>query len=77
MKRLVCIFRGHRWTIRVEDGDSYDVCSRCGKLPQSRAPGAEGFGGSTQTSATATSRRSEVTAGPAQASAQAGCRPSS
>ncbi|MFL5936960.1 MAG: hypothetical protein ACJ744_01415 [Gaiellaceae bacterium] len=45
MKRLVCIFRGHRWTIRVEDGDSYDVCSRCGKLPQSRAPGAEGFGG--------------------------------
>jgi hypothetical protein len=47
MKRLACIFGGHRWTIRVEDGESYDVCSRCGKLPQSRPSpsGAEGFGG--------------------------------
>ena len=45
MKRLACIFRGHSWTIRVEEGESYDVCSRCGKLPQSRPTGAEGFGG--------------------------------
>jgi hypothetical protein len=46
MKRLACIFGGHRWTIRVEDGESYDVCSRCGKLPpQYRPSGAEGFGG--------------------------------
>jgi hypothetical protein len=46
MKRLACIFGGHSWAIQVEDGESYDVCSRCGKLlPQHSPSGAEGFGG--------------------------------
>ena len=31
MKRLACIFGGHRWTMRDEDGEVYEVCSRCGK----------------------------------------------
>jgi hypothetical protein len=43
MKRLVCIFRGHDWTIQVEDGESYDACSRCGKLPEYRPTGAQEF----------------------------------
>jgi hypothetical protein len=46
MKRLACIFGRHRWTIRDEDGEVNDVCSRCGKLlPQYRPSGDEGFGG--------------------------------
>ena len=45
MKRIACIFGRHRWTIQVENGESYDVCSRCGKLPQFRRSGTEGFGG--------------------------------
>jgi hypothetical protein len=43
MKSLACIFRGHRWTIQVEDGESYEVCSRCGKLPEYRPTGAQEF----------------------------------
>jgi hypothetical protein len=43
MKRLACIFRGHRWTIQVENGESYDVCSRCGKQPENRPTAAEEF----------------------------------
>jgi len=44
MKSLACIVGRHRWTIRVEDGESYDVCSRCGKMPQSRPTGDREFG---------------------------------
>jgi hypothetical protein len=44
MKRLACIFRRHRWTIHEENGEMYDVCSRCGKLLRYRPSGAEDFG---------------------------------
>jgi hypothetical protein len=43
MKRLACIFGRHRWTIHDENGEVYDVCSRCGKLPR-RPSDAEEFG---------------------------------
>ena len=60
MKRLACVSRGHRWTIRVENGESYDVCSRCGKHAAASCRSRhEGSRGSTATSATATSRSSE------------------
>ena len=44
MKSLACIFGRHRWTIHDEDGEVYDVCSRCGKLPRYRTSGAAEFG---------------------------------
>ena len=32
-KKLICRFRGHKF----ESFDTYDKCSRCGKIPISRA----------------------------------------
>lgn len=31
-KKLACRFGRHEWTTRVEGGESYKVCSSCGKL---------------------------------------------
>jgi hypothetical protein len=33
MKKLACRLGRHEWTTRVEEGESYKVCSSCGKSP--------------------------------------------
>jgi hypothetical protein len=40
MKRLACIFGRHRWTIRDEDGEVSDMCSRCGSWCRTTARAA-------------------------------------
>jgi len=49
MKRLGCTVGLHAWTTRVEHGESYKVCSACGKTPRARpysaAAHAEAFSG--------------------------------
>jgi hypothetical protein len=34
MKRLACRLGRHKWTTRVEEGESYEVCVACGKEPR-------------------------------------------
>jgi hypothetical protein len=34
MKRLACMFGRHKWETHIEQGESYKVCSVCGKPPQ-------------------------------------------
>ena len=34
-KMLSCWVGRHSWTTRVEQGESYEVCSNCGKTPRS------------------------------------------
>jgi hypothetical protein len=34
MKSLACVVGHHRWTTHLEHGDEYEVCSRCGKVPE-------------------------------------------
>jgi hypothetical protein len=36
MKRLACWLGRHRWKSVVEDGESYTLCSACGKTPRHR-----------------------------------------
>ena len=35
MKKLACRLGRHRWTARVEEGETYKVCAHCGKLADS------------------------------------------
>ena len=37
MKRLGCAVGVHAWTRRVERGESYKVCSACGRTPRTGA----------------------------------------
>lgn len=34
MKSLACIVGRHNWTTETEQGQSYRVCSECGKIPK-------------------------------------------
>ena len=43
MKPLACWIGRHEWTSRVERGERYKVCARCGKEPRG-ARGAPGHG---------------------------------
>jgi len=36
MKPLACIVGRHNWTTVREQGQSYQVCSDCGKMPKPR-----------------------------------------
>jgi len=36
-KKLSCWLGRHEWTTRIEQGQSYKICSICGKMP--RNPG--------------------------------------
>jgi len=36
-KRLSCWLGRHAWSTRVEQGQSYQVCSDCGKTPKPRS----------------------------------------
>jgi hypothetical protein len=44
MKRLACIFGRHRWETHTEQGESYKVCSACGKIPKGPTSGPQGSG---------------------------------
>ena len=33
-RKLSCWLRRHVWTTRVEKGESYKICSACGKTPR-------------------------------------------
>jgi hypothetical protein len=43
MRSLGCWIGRHEWTSRVEQGEQYEVCARCGKEPRRRR-GAAGYG---------------------------------
>ena len=36
MKPLACWIGRHEWTSRVDEGERYKVCARCGKEPRGR-----------------------------------------
>jgi hypothetical protein len=42
MKRLACWVGRHNWTTHVEHGESYRVCSACGKIPKGPGNGPKG-----------------------------------
>jgi len=44
MKRLARIVGRHRWTTVIERGESYRVCSACGKIPKGPRSGPRGSG---------------------------------
>ena len=41
MKRLACIVGRHNWATVTGQGQSYRVCSECGKIP--KLSGLDGF----------------------------------
>jgi hypothetical protein len=43
MRPLGCLIGRHEWTSRVEQGERYKVCTRCGAEPR-RPRGEEGRG---------------------------------
>jgi hypothetical protein len=44
MKSLACIFGRHRWATRIEQGETYKVCSACGTVPKGPSSGPHGSG---------------------------------
>ena len=44
MKRLACIVGRHNWTTVAEQGESYRMCSACGKIPKDPTGGPRGSG---------------------------------
>jgi len=44
MRPLACWIGRHEWTSRVEQGEAYKVCARCGSEPRRRR-GESGYGG--------------------------------
>ena len=44
MKPLACVVGRHNWKTVTQQGDSYRVCSACGKIPRTQGAGPRGSG---------------------------------
>ena len=44
MKPLACVVGHHNWKTVTEQGESYRVCSACGKIPKDQTGGPAGSG---------------------------------